>query len=96
MLDEFSKCHDYIVKSCICEINCKILSFLIDVFVDLEQVTKNKKNIDFQNYARQSYDMFFGLHTFLVNMEKELEETKKMSYLFLGAKKLAKKKKKLN
>ena len=93
MLDEFSKCHDYIVKSCICEINCKILNFLIDVFVYLEQVTKNKENIAFQNHARQNYDMFFGLHTFLVNMKKELEETKKMSYLFLGAKEVSKEKK---
>ena len=56
-------------------------------------MTKNKENIAFQNYARQNYDMFFGLHTFLVNMKKELEETKKMSCLFLGAKKVSKEKK---
>ena len=36
----------------------------------------NKKKYAFRNYAWQNWDIFFGLQTFLVNLRKDLEETK--------------------
>ena len=35
-----------------------------------------KKKYAFRNYAWQNWDIFFGLQTFLVNLRKDLEETK--------------------
>ena len=76
ILDECSKCHDYMVKNCIFETDCKTLKFLINVYVRLELVTQ-KKILAFQNYARQNNDIFFCLNNFIVNMKKDLEEIKK-------------------
>lgn len=48
MLNECSKCRDYMVKNCICETDSKILKFLIDAYVCLELVTEQKKILFFK------------------------------------------------
>ena len=81
MLNECSKCRDYMVKNCICETDSKILKFLIDAYVCLELVTEQKKNLVFQNYVRQNYDIFFGFHTFIVNIKNTLRKQKQINDL---------------
>lgn len=48
MLNECSKCRDYMVKNCICETDSKILKFFIDAYVCLELVTEQKKILFFK------------------------------------------------
>ena len=48
MLNECSKCRDYMIKNCICETDSKILKFLIDAYVCLELVTEQKKILFFK------------------------------------------------